>query len=200
MIAGGHSGCAAVFCLQLEQFGLAERLVDDADAGPQQHVTVELAIEIAAEMPIGAEDYLLRRVDLREDRLRARTGDDDVGQRLHLGRAVDVGQRDVVGVRGAKRGEFFRRTGILQAAAGVDIGQHHDLFRAQDLGGLGHEPHSAKGDDLGIGRGGLAAQFKRIADEIGQILQFRLLIIMRQDHCLALDAQPVDLGAQVEAG
>src|SRR3546814_2378610 len=58
---------------------------------------------------------------------------------LHLGRTVDVGQRDVIGMRGAEGAELFRRARILKAAPGVHIGQHHVLVRAEDLGGIGHE-------------------------------------------------------------
>src|SRR3546814_18409725 len=42
-----------VLRLQLQQLGFAERLVDDAHARPQQHVAPELAVHIAAEMPVG---------------------------------------------------------------------------------------------------------------------------------------------------
>ena len=40
---------------------------------------------------------------------------------------------------------------------------------------------------------------RRIADEIGEVLDFGLLVVMREDHRVALLAQAVDLGAQVEA-
>src|SRR3546814_10860865 len=50
-----------VLRLQLQQLGFAERLVDDAHARPPQHVAPELAVHIAAEMPVGAEDDLLVR-------------------------------------------------------------------------------------------------------------------------------------------
>ena len=55
--------------LQLQQLGLGKGLVDDADARPQQHVAPGLAREIAAEMPVGAEDDLLVLGDLVEDDL-----------------------------------------------------------------------------------------------------------------------------------
>ena len=76
MMCGGHSGCAATgasgcSALSFKQLGLAERLVDDADAGPQQHLAPGLAREIAAEMAVGAEDDLLVLRDLVEDDLRA---------------------------------------------------------------------------------------------------------------------------------
>ncbi len=53
--------------LELQELGLAERLVDDADARPQQHVAPGLAREIAAEVPVGAEDDLLVLRNLVED-------------------------------------------------------------------------------------------------------------------------------------
>ena len=62
---------AGVLRLELEQLALGERLVDDAHARPQQHVAPELAVEIAAEVPVGAEDDLLLRRDLADDRLGA---------------------------------------------------------------------------------------------------------------------------------
>jgi hypothetical protein len=55
---------AGVLGFELEQFGLAEGLVDDAHARPQQHVAPELAVEIAAQMAVGAEDDLLVGRDL----------------------------------------------------------------------------------------------------------------------------------------
>ena len=58
---------AGMLGLELEQLGLAERLVDDAHARPQQHVAPGLAREIAAEVPVGAEDDLLVLRDLLED-------------------------------------------------------------------------------------------------------------------------------------
>ena len=57
--------------LELQKLGLAEGLVDDADARPQQHVAPRLAREIAAEVAVGAEDDLLILRDLIEDDLRA---------------------------------------------------------------------------------------------------------------------------------
>ena len=120
---------AGMLGLELQELGLAERLVDDADARPQQHLAAELAREIAAEVAVGTEDDLLVLRDLVEDDLRARRGDDDVAERLHRRRAVDVGQRHMVRVRGAERGELVGRAAVLEAAAGVHVGQDDGLFR-----------------------------------------------------------------------
>ena len=115
-------------------------------------------------------------------------------KRLHLRRAVDVGQRDMVGVGLAERLELVGRAAVLEAAAGVHVGQDDDLFRRQDLRRLGHEADAAKGDHLGVGRGRLARQVEAVADEIGEVLDFGLLVIMGEDDRVALALQPLDLG------
>jgi hypothetical protein len=118
---------------------------------------------------------------------------------FHLGRAVDVGERDMVGMRRAEGRELVGRAGILKAAPGVEIGQDHDLFRAQDLGGFGHELHAAKGDHFGRWPPPCAkvpANRRRNRPDP----EFRALVIVREDHRIAFLAQAVDLGAQIETG
>ena len=51
----------------------------DADTWPQQHFPVELAAEIAAQMPVRTKDDFLFRRDLAQDCLGAAAGHDDVG-------------------------------------------------------------------------------------------------------------------------
>src|SRR4030095_16051299 len=58
---------------------------------------------------------------------------------------------------------------------------------------------TAKGDDLGVGRRGLARQIEAVADEVGEVLDFRLLVIMGEDDGVAFLLQSRDLGEQVEA-
>ena len=105
----------------------------------------------------------------------------------------------MVGVGLAERLELVGRARILEAAAGVHVGQDHGLFRRQYLGGLGHEADAAKSDDLGVGRRRLARQIEAVADEIGEVLDFRLLVIMGEDDGVALALEPLDLGQQVDA-
>ena len=103
-----------------------------------------------------------------------------------VGRAVDVGQRDMVRMRRAERRELVGRAAVLKAAAGVHVGQDDDLLGRQDLRGLGHEADAAKGDDVGVGRLRLARQIEAVADEIGEVLDVRLLVIMGEDDGIAL--------------
>ena len=114
--------------LELQQLGLAEGLVDDADAGPQQHVAAHLARQIAAKVAVGTEDDLLVLRDLVEDDLRAARRDDDVAKRFHRRRAVDVGQRDMVRMGLAEGRELVGRAAVFEAAAGVHVGQDDNLF------------------------------------------------------------------------
>ena len=92
----------------------------------------------------------------------------------------------MVGMCFAERLELVGRAAVFEAAAGVHVGQDDDLFGRQDLGGLGHEAHAAKGDHLGVGRRRLARQIEAVADEIGEVLDLRLLVIMREDDRVAL--------------
>ena len=105
----------------------------------------------------------------------------------------------MVGMRLAERGELVGRAAVLEAAAGVHVGQDHGLVRRQDLRRLGHEPDAAKGDHVGVGLGRLARQIEAVADEIREVLDLRLLVIMGEDHRVALALQPLDLAEQVEA-
>ncbi len=105
----------------------------------------------------------------------------------------------MVGMRGAERRELVGRAAVLEAAAGVHVGQDHGLFGRQDFRGLGHEADAAKSDHLGIGRGRLARQIEAVADEIGEVLDLGLLVIMGEDHGVPLALQARDLGEQVDA-
>ena len=55
-------------------------------------------------------------------------------------------------------------------------------------------------DHIGVRLCRLAAQLQRIAHEISQVLQFRALVVVGQDHRVALLAQAVDLGLDVDVG
>src|SRR3546814_2919395 len=84
-------------------------------------------------MAVRAEDDLLAFRDLADDRLGARRGHDDVGERLHRRRAIDVGQRDMVGVRLAKAFELFGRTAVLEAASRVHVRSEEHTSELQSL-------------------------------------------------------------------
>ncbi len=189
---------AGMLRLELKQLGLREALMDDAHARPEQHVAPQLAIEISAQMLVRPENHFLLGRDLREDDLRRRGGDDDVAERLHLGRAVDVAERNMIRMRLPEGLELAGRATVLKGAARVHVRQDHGLVRREDLRGLRHEAHAAKGDHLRVRLRRLARELERIAHEVRQILNLRLLIIMGEDDRVALLAQSIDLAEQID--
>ena len=169
----------------------------DAHTGPQQHLSVELTAEIAAQMAVRTKDDFLFRRDLAQDRLCAAAGHDDVGQRLHFGRAVDIGQCDMVRMRFSKRAEFTGRARIFQRAARGHVRQNNRFLRAQNFRRFGHEFDATEGNDIGIGFRRALTQFKAVTNEIREILNFGLLLIMREDDGITVFFQPVDLCEQI---
>ena len=51
---------------------------------------------------------------------------------------------------------------------------------------------AAEHDHVCIGAGGLARQLQGVTNEIGDVLNLRLLVVVRQDHGIAVLAKPVD--------
>ena len=52
---------------------------------------------------------------------------------------------------------------------------------------------AAEDDDFGIGAGGLDTQPQGVTDEVGDVLDLRDLVVVGQDHGLALGFQFIDL-------
>ncbi len=94
--------------------------------------------------------------------------------------------------------EAVRRARIFKTAPGAHIGQHNGFTGREDFCSLGHEFDPAKGNDIGVGGGGLARQVERVADKIGNVLDLRVLVIVGQDDGVSFPSKPVDLGLQVQ--
>ncbi len=52
--------------------------------------------------------------------------------------------------------------------------------------------HPTEHDHIRVGVGSFSGELKRIADEVGNVLNFRLLVIVRQDHGVAFLAELID--------
>ena len=120
-----------------------------------------------------------------------------VGQRLDLGRRVDVHHGDRAGVAGLPLAQLLGRDAVGQRAAGVRVRDQHALVRAQDRRGLGHEVHAAEGDDRAVGLGGLLGEAERVADVVGHVLDLGPLVVVGQDDGVALAGERADLGLQL---
>ncbi len=88
---------------------------------------------------------------------------------------------------------WLDRAALDQAAARRRIGNHHNAPRIQHLGGFRHEPHTAERDDVAAKLPCFAGQLQAVAHAIGQLLNFALLIMMRQQNGFALPLELKDL-------
>jgi hypothetical protein len=113
-------------------------------------------------------------------------GANDVGEGLHFGAAIDVGDGVKIWIGLLKGLELVGRAAFLERTARVFIGQQDELVRVKDLGGLGHEVDAAKHDDFRFGFGGLLREAQRIAHVIGHILDLRHLVIVRENDRVEL--------------
>jgi hypothetical protein len=62
--------------------------------------------------------------------------------------------------------------------------------------GFRHEVHATEDDHIRVCLCGLLGQPERIAYEVRDVLNFRDLIVVREDHRVAVLAHPIDLGNQ----
>ena len=91
-----------------------------------------------------------------------------------------------------------RGAAVGERAAGGEVG-HHDLARRiQDLRGLGHEVDAAEGDHVALHLLGRLSELERIADEIREILDLGLLIVVGEDHRVALALHARDRGLEID--
>ena len=118
-----------------------------------------------------------------------RRGAADVGLRLHRGRGVDVADDDRAGMFGLPGSQLIGGDRVGQRAAGPLVGDQHGLVRAEDLRGLGHEVHAAEHDGVFGCLSGHPGQRQRITDMVGDILDRRDLVVVRQDRGAPLIGQ-----------
>ena len=166
--------------------------MDDAAARPEGEFSSALALHPTSEVLIRCKQDRSIGRQLSDQINGIAAGADQIALRFHRGRAVDVADHEVVGVLGPELGEAIRGAGVRQGAASLQVRQQHGLLRAEDLGDLGHEVHPTEDDDVRIGGGRLPGEFQRVADEISDVLDLRLLVVVGQDHGIALPFQRGD--------
>ena len=188
---GDHLGLGVVE-LELEQGLLAEGFMDLAAAGPEGQVPATLALDPAAQVLVWGKQDRLVSGQLVDQVHRVAAGADQVALGLHRRRTVDVAHHDMVGMGGAKGGKGIGWAGIGQAAARIQVWQQHGFARVEDFGRFGHEMDAAKDDDIRLGGRGFAGEFQGIANEVGDVLDGWLLVVVGQDHGLALALEGAD--------
>jgi hypothetical protein len=188
MMCGGHSGCAATGAPGCSALSFSSSVSLKAWWTMQMpgHSSISrpsLRATDSRQGAVGPKMIFWSFGNLVEDDLRARRGDDDVAERLSPPPSSYVGQRDMVRMGLAKA---LNCSGgqLSSSEQPASMSGRITVFSARDLRRLSHEANAAKGDDIGIGRRRLARQIKAVADEIGEVLDFRLLVIMGKDDAL----------------
>ncbi len=189
--------CRRVLLLRFGDCFGGELGVYIAKAGPEQHFAVGLLHHPGTQILIGSEENGAIRWAGRHDLDRIAAGADDVRERLHLCRAVDVGDDVELGMFFFKFSQLFGGAALFQAAAGAGIGQDDGPLRVQYFGGFGHEVDSAEEDDPCIGFGGLAGEPERIADIVRNALNFCSLIVVGQDERLMFFFKAADFSLEL---
>ncbi len=109
-----------------------------------------------------------------------------VGQRFHLGRRVHVGDDDGSRILGFPAPKVVRGDRRRERTTGLEVGKQHRLVGGEDRGRLGHEVHAAEQDDVGVGGCGLAGKTEGVADVVGDVLDLGDLVVVGEDHGVAL--------------
>ena len=176
----------------------SDLLMDVAEAIPRDDVLVrDLLRDVVREIAIRNEEDVLalqRPHDLRS----VRRCHDDVGQGFHRGGRVDVAHDREIGMFFAKlfdlQREIFGRRRVRELAAGQQVRQKHGSRRIDDLRRLGHEVNAREFDDvsvLDIRRH--QGQFERVPDEVRDFQDLRSIVVVGDDHRVALLLERADL-------
>src|SRR5687768_12197545 len=80
-----------------------------------------------------------------------------------------------------------------------EVGEQDDLFRRENGRGLGHEVNTAEDDDFRRRARRLPREAERVADEVGDVLYLRPLVVVREDDGVAFLGQRTDLGLEILA-
>ena len=128
-------------------------------------------------------------------------GHDPVGQRLHRGRAVDVGDRlklsAVVAEHFLVAGELVGRTAVGEAAAGLQIGQQDALVGLSILA-VSAMKWTPQKTIVGVVTVVAArASLQAVAGEVGQFLDLAVLVVMGQDRGVLFFLEFADFGGDV---
>jgi hypothetical protein len=122
-----------------------------------------------------------------------RGGADDVAFGFDLDGGVDIADDDVVRVLAFEGAEHFDRAAVDEGAAGIAVRDDDGAGGIEGLGGFGHEPDAAEGDDFAVEFPGFAGEFEAVADDVGEFLDLGFLVVVGEDDRVALALQREDL-------
>ena len=194
----GDDGCIRIFGTDAFDALAGELDVHVAIPLPERHGAPGLFHDPGAEILVGDKKNVPVRGDIFDDLHRVAARADDVRERFHPRRTVDVGHDVEVFVRVFFEisGELFRRTGVAERATGIQVGNDHGFAGIHNFGGLAHEMDAAEGDDIGLGFRGAVSQTERIAHMVSQLLDLGDLVVVREDDGVAFFFETLDFVGQ----
>ena len=156
---------------------------------PQIHLPPQLVVEVRAEIGVRQEKDLPIGGKSGDQFFRIAAGAAEIDLGLGRRSGVHIRHDQSVGMFFPILRHRFRRRHVRHGTAGMRIGMQHDGLRRKGLSRLRHEPDAAEDDHGSMTLRRLARKFQRVADEIGDVLDLRPGIIMRQDQRLVLRFQ-----------
>ena len=170
--------------------------VDVAGSLPEIHGPACLLHDPSSEILIRNEEYVAIFGSGLDYLYGVSTSTDNIGEGLHSGAAVDVGNDEVVllGMLIEIGLQFVGWAGIGEGTSGLHIRNDDSLPRTEDLGRLTHEVDPAEDDHVGISLGSFLTQAEGVSHEIGDLLDLLDLVVMRQDYGIPLLLQAENLG------
>ena len=184
------------------------------DAALLQHLAREPGVHVTlthpdVELPAGDFAQVIAEKHVREkedgDVGRERADDRDRVPRsaavvrlgLHVGRGIHVGDHDAVRMRRAPGAHVGRLNRGGQRTARGAVGNEDALVGVRDRRGFRHEMHTANHQDRGIELRGATGHLQRVGHDVGEVLDFRTLIVVCEDRGTASDAKFIDLREEV---
>src|SRR5579864_4929127 len=93
--------------------------------------------------------------------------------------------------------EAVGRASARERATRLEVGDDHDAVRVQDFGGLSHEVHPGEADDVPGRFCRRLCELKRVADEVGDVLNLALLIVVGEKDRVAFLLEALDLAFDI---
>ena len=177
---------------------MAEDFVYHAGTIPKHHIAACFFIQVAPQVDVRREDDRLFLRNTFDDMDGIGGGAADICKRFQFSAAIDIAYHHVVRVAFFEFAKNRSGAGVSQATARLEVRQQHFFVGRQHFGRFGHKMHTREDDDIGIRFGSLLAQAEAVAYIIRDILNIRILIIMRQNDSIFLLLETLNLCHQVQ--
>ena len=153
--------------------------------------------QVVAEVHVGQKedgDIGRERVD---DRHRIPRRAAVVRLSLHVGRGVHVRDHHAVRMRRPPGAHVRRLNRRGQGTAGGAVRDENAFVRVRDRRGFRHEMHAADHQDRRVELGSAPGHLQRVGHDVGEVLDFRTLIVMCENGGVVRGAELVDLRKEV---